>query len=234
MSVNNDDITIRIDHMECRICYENTGELFRPCTCRSYVHRNCLQQWISTSTREQCEVCHYKFIYEYSYPLLWITEWYIYFKTEIESTISRFFHLFLMEALFLNVISGIVYGIDSGRLLANKIGIHDDRDYRGYYLVTFIVFYILCELSIWIEFIRMSLSQKCRYIYMIICRIKVPHVIVLVLVGYSTILYATVRTSVFLDIPVSLLFLFSHYEIHILAIEDVYHDRTMRIQNYPE
>lgn len=46
----------------CRICHmaEPTNELINPCNCRGtlgYVHRRCLENWLSRSGLTRCELC---------------------------------------------------------------------------------------------------------------------------------------------------------------------------------
>lgn len=48
----------------CRICHmgEPRQELINPCNCRGtlgYVHRRCLESWLSRSGLKQCELCLY-------------------------------------------------------------------------------------------------------------------------------------------------------------------------------
>lgn len=48
----------------CRICHmgEPQHELINPCNCRGtlgYVHRRCLESWLSRSGLKQCELCLY-------------------------------------------------------------------------------------------------------------------------------------------------------------------------------
>lgn len=48
----------------CRICHmsEPRIELIKPCNCRGtlgYVHRSCLENWLSRSGLTQCELCLY-------------------------------------------------------------------------------------------------------------------------------------------------------------------------------
>lgn len=50
--------------MTCRICYEDEGELITPCQCTgtmAFVHKECIQRWITISKRETCELCHAAF-----------------------------------------------------------------------------------------------------------------------------------------------------------------------------
>ena len=45
----------------CRICLDSDGsELIVPCRCKGslkYVHKDCLEQWITRSNRRICELC---------------------------------------------------------------------------------------------------------------------------------------------------------------------------------
>ena len=54
----------------CRICFEETGEyqFLSPCKCKGsleYVHFQCLTIWLSTTNRNSCEICHYKYKLEF-------------------------------------------------------------------------------------------------------------------------------------------------------------------------
>jgi hypothetical protein len=59
----------------CRICYEEDGVLLHPCKCDGsikWVHTECLKKWISTSKKDYCPQCNYKYKYEKfcNYPRL--------------------------------------------------------------------------------------------------------------------------------------------------------------------
>lgn len=50
----------------CRICFfgEDKRPLLKPCHCRGtigYVHKECLQQWITRSADGKCQICHFQF-----------------------------------------------------------------------------------------------------------------------------------------------------------------------------
>jgi len=54
---------------QCRICLEYDGDLFSPCMCKGsikYVHRNCLETWINSTTnansRDYCSMCGTKYM----------------------------------------------------------------------------------------------------------------------------------------------------------------------------
>ena len=50
--------------MQCRICFEEDGDLLTPCQCRgtsSYIHRTCLDQYIRYYPDRICRVCHTRF-----------------------------------------------------------------------------------------------------------------------------------------------------------------------------
>ena len=52
--------------MTCRICYEDepTDKLISVCGCRGtseFVHEHCIIQWIRTSRRSTCEICHERY-----------------------------------------------------------------------------------------------------------------------------------------------------------------------------
>ena len=52
---------------ECRICRmpaEKAWPLFHPCKCRGsikHIHQDCLQQWLSHSNTQVCELCNTRF-----------------------------------------------------------------------------------------------------------------------------------------------------------------------------
>jgi hypothetical protein len=53
--------------MFCRICLEENEPFISPCRCRGttqYVHQHCMERWLSTNKRTQCEVCHYTFRFQ--------------------------------------------------------------------------------------------------------------------------------------------------------------------------
>ena len=44
----------------CRYCFEPSGHLISPCKCsgsQSYVHVNCMKEWIEKSSQEKCGIC---------------------------------------------------------------------------------------------------------------------------------------------------------------------------------
>uniref|UniRef100_A0A914PRB4 RING-CH-type domain-containing protein n=1 Tax=Panagrolaimus davidi TaxID=227884 RepID=A0A914PRB4_9BILA len=44
----------------CRICQSETGIMIRPCACAGTmadIHENCLNEWVSISKAEKCEIC---------------------------------------------------------------------------------------------------------------------------------------------------------------------------------
>lgn len=50
----------------CRICFfgEDKRPLLKPCHCRGtigYVHKECLQEWITRTADGKCQICHYQF-----------------------------------------------------------------------------------------------------------------------------------------------------------------------------
>lgn len=48
----------------CRICFE-PDNLIQPCNCSgstAHVHKKCLIQWLKVSKRQDCEICHFKYI----------------------------------------------------------------------------------------------------------------------------------------------------------------------------
>lgn len=50
----------------CRICFfgEDKRPLLKPCHCRGtigYVHKECLQQWITRTADGKCQICHFQF-----------------------------------------------------------------------------------------------------------------------------------------------------------------------------
>ena len=55
------------DDNECRVCRggpEDERPLYTPCLCRGsigQVHQNCLEEWLSHSNKEICELCHTKY-----------------------------------------------------------------------------------------------------------------------------------------------------------------------------
>ncbi|XP_060527868.1 E3 ubiquitin-protein ligase MARCHF2-like isoform X2 [Cylas formicarius] len=57
---------LSVTSVACRICYESekVEELVAPCYCKgsvAYVHRSCLDQWLSESGTTNCELCHQMF-----------------------------------------------------------------------------------------------------------------------------------------------------------------------------
>ena len=57
----------------CRICHssgssEEAGELIRcPCDCRGslgFVHKLCIETWLSRRNLQTCELCHFRFVTE--------------------------------------------------------------------------------------------------------------------------------------------------------------------------
>ncbi|XP_049829179.1 E3 ubiquitin-protein ligase MARCHF3-like [Schistocerca gregaria] len=48
----------------CRICHGDEGWLVAPCSCRgtvAWVHRACLERWLSEAGRDSCELCGRRF-----------------------------------------------------------------------------------------------------------------------------------------------------------------------------
>jgi len=55
---------------ECYICYENSGNIIFPCKCTGTnrgVHRKCLNKWLEISKKDECQVCKYKYKYNFRY-----------------------------------------------------------------------------------------------------------------------------------------------------------------------
>ena len=56
-----------VDELECRVCRgsaEPDRPLFYPCLCSGsimYCHQDCLEQWLSHSKKDKCEVCDSKY-----------------------------------------------------------------------------------------------------------------------------------------------------------------------------
>ncbi len=57
------------EEQRCRICLEtvdiDNNQIISPCSCESFFHRPCLEQWINTRRppRQNCEVCHTEYAY---------------------------------------------------------------------------------------------------------------------------------------------------------------------------
>ncbi|XP_055611794.1 E3 ubiquitin-protein ligase MARCHF2 isoform X2 [Uranotaenia lowii] len=52
------------DSLACRICQSATENLISPCRCKGslrYVHRDCLEQWLSRSGLSYCELCLHRY-----------------------------------------------------------------------------------------------------------------------------------------------------------------------------
>ena len=48
--------------MSCRICLEDGGQKFCHCTgTLGLVHKECLEKWLDTSSRKECEICLAKY-----------------------------------------------------------------------------------------------------------------------------------------------------------------------------
>lgn len=63
--------------MQCRICFEEGGDLLSPCRCRgtsSYIHRTCLDRYIQYYPDRICRVCHHNFP-RYESPREWTLCW---------------------------------------------------------------------------------------------------------------------------------------------------------------
>ena len=46
--------------LTCRICYEEGGDLIRPCACKGTagnIHVHCLKHWVKESGKNTCEIC---------------------------------------------------------------------------------------------------------------------------------------------------------------------------------
>ena len=88
----------------CRVCLLTDGQFIRPCHCRSFIHRECLDQWRALNRANayfRCEVCHFE--YRYRQVLL---------AAIVRSTITK---------CLLSIICLIVYGFSSGYLLAKIV-----------------------------------------------------------------------------------------------------------------
>ncbi|GMM31447.1 E3 ubiquitin-protein ligase [Martiniozyma asiatica (nom. inval.)] len=54
----------------CRICRCEAAEdapLFHPCNCRGsirYIHQDCLQSWLKHSKKNECDICHAKYVFQ--------------------------------------------------------------------------------------------------------------------------------------------------------------------------
>ena len=49
---------------QCRYCFEKTAPLIYPCSCKTPVHKKCLEKWLEFSNREKCEICQTPFVYK--------------------------------------------------------------------------------------------------------------------------------------------------------------------------
>ncbi|CAI2302547.1 unnamed protein product [Caenorhabditis sp. 36 PRJEB53466] len=55
------------DHLMCRVCRGNDGNLYYPCLCTGsikYVHQECLIEWLKYSKKEVCELCNHKYSFQ--------------------------------------------------------------------------------------------------------------------------------------------------------------------------
>lgn len=49
---------------QCRYCFEKTSPLIYPCSCKTPVHKKCIERWLEISKREKCEICQTPFMYK--------------------------------------------------------------------------------------------------------------------------------------------------------------------------
>lgn len=64
-----EDVTINMD--QCRICFEEDGDLISPCNCSGsieYMHPMCLKKWIKSSNSNKCEICNTVYDPPYDVP----------------------------------------------------------------------------------------------------------------------------------------------------------------------
>ncbi|XP_077564791.1 E3 ubiquitin-protein ligase MARCHF2-like [Haemaphysalis longicornis] len=104
----------------CRICFRGAraGSLLTPCNCRGtigFVHKACLEEWLSRRNTDECNICSYKFQVERTAKSLWdwlsdpntqANRWYIL----IDMSLSLFGAVMLLVSAWLSaveIISGI-------------------------------------------------------------------------------------------------------------------------------
>ena len=124
----------------CRICLEDTeqDDIFRPCICQSYVHRECLNKWRETDNRykNQCEICLYEYKYTHT-PIVnsRIYRWY---------NVNFGFKYFMQNAL-LYIYGGLIILTDLDYKLAGKF--MDSRDMLDILRVYYMIIYIITGLT---------------------------------------------------------------------------------------
>ncbi|XP_077564274.1 E3 ubiquitin-protein ligase MARCHF3-like [Haemaphysalis longicornis] len=77
-SDNADETSSMAETPMCRICFRGAraGSLLTPCNCRGtigFVHKACLEEWLSRRNTDECNICSYKFQVERTAKSFW--EW---------------------------------------------------------------------------------------------------------------------------------------------------------------
>jgi hypothetical protein len=209
----------------CRICYEHGDEdALRLCRCNSQVHRGCLKQWQESGDpirRERCEVCHYRYRYfEDPVPFRGFTIIYSRMfgeNNEIPGNYMRgSLSMILFHSLYLMTTSGLIYGLDGNRQIANSTGVHYDGGYRIYYDLSF-AFYALLIYSLFIvELRRLTCKQWREYLKLLVCSCTNTHAYLLLYVvvcgSLAIQFWTTVVFDILFTIPTFHMTCLLHYE----------------------
>ena len=72
---SNETSTVVSEGIKCRYCYNIEDEnLITPCRCSGsskYVHKSCLEKWLTMKNRNECEICKAKYKIRSSFNPIW-------------------------------------------------------------------------------------------------------------------------------------------------------------------
>ena len=106
---------------ECYICYENSGNIIFPCKCTGTnrgVHRKCLNKWLEISKKDECQVCKYKYKYNFRYNPSFKRFCYScidFSNLEFSNNINIFFFIIIILSIYLFLIVIMLSVMDNPR-----------------------------------------------------------------------------------------------------------------------
>jgi hypothetical protein len=126
--------------MTCRICLED-GNTIQPCNCcgsTAHVHRECLEKWLVTSGRTDCEICHFEYECEEKKVNVCCPQWHFGYTQEAVATVmcaGIVGHLFIMytainwgsttEDMFIsaNIMQGVTLLLLHPHIFPRQVGV---------------------------------------------------------------------------------------------------------------
>jgi hypothetical protein len=219
------------DYHMCRICLDddNLDNLIYPCKCKGsskYVHKNCLNEWRTTSENQdnfkRCELCHHE--YEITQNILVENTC----KKDCRNIIKKplpLFGLFVVVSFLLGLLTS---ALDTNKILEKDLGptTCDDCLHPVYYVLgagillfiqVIMIISWFCQVKNKCLYCKIYLSRKSGFLSVVLCAI------------FIGILFGAMSSMVVLELGMLKLF-----QVHFYSIDKLNTENMLDIKNYEE